>query len=132
MRPQLDSVLRSLVGLITLSLLAISMPSLTKAQPVERSSTYVSQIDSDLTIRRVTLLPVSDNIEGIYARPIEAQLLELIKGTHRWDFVESGLAAPAATLIELEEKPTLVQQALAASDADATFAASATRGPSGL
>ncbi|MES2855372.1 MAG: hypothetical protein V4692_05895 [Bdellovibrionota bacterium] len=107
-------------------------PSLTKAQPVEKSAIYVSQVDNDLTIRRVTLVPVTDNVEGIYARPIESQLSTLIRDAHRWDYVESGLANALPALVELEEKPAVVLQSLSSIQTDAAFAASATRGPNGL
>ena len=99
---------------------------------IEQSATYLSQLDEDLTIRRVAILPVLDNLEGIYARPIEAQLIQLLKSSHRWDFVESGIAGATPTLIELEENPTEVQRITRSVEADAFLAAAASRGPNGL
>lgn len=102
------------------------------AQHREQSATYVSQIDQDLTIRRIALLPVADNVDGIYARPVEAQLTQALKNSHRWDFVEATIAASIPTLIELEESPTDVQKLLQPVDADAFIGTTISRGPGGL
>lgn len=102
------------------------------AQVQEQSATYVSQIDEDLTIRRISLLPVIDNVDGIYARPIESQLISLVKASHRWDFVESNLAGTVPTPSELEESPAEVEKLSRTLEADAFLSAIASRGPNGL
>jgi hypothetical protein len=98
----------------------------------EQSATYISQIDDDLTIRRIALLPVTDNVEGIYARNIEAQLTQILKSSHRWDFVEANFSGAIPTLVELEESPATVRNLVQAIDADAFVGATLTRGPKGL
>lgn len=101
------------------------------AQPALGAS-YVSQIDRELTIRKVAVLPVTDNVEGIYARPIEAQLIASLRESHRWDVVEATLAGAAPTPSELEEDVSAVARIAKSIDADAIFVASASRGPKGL
>jgi hypothetical protein len=100
----------------------------------EQSASYVSQTDQDLNIRRVTILPVTDNTDGIYARPAETQLIQQIRDSHRWDYVEGNLGStnPIPTLIELEESPAQVQKLLAKVDADAAIGAALSKGPNGL
>lgn len=120
--------------MVSLALLvACALPvSKAAAQHQEQASTYLSQIDDDLTIRRVSVLPVVDNVEGIYARPIEAQLTQLVKGSHRWDFVEANITGGIPTLIELEENQAEVQRLVRPIEADAFIAAAAVKGPNGL
>lgn len=112
--------------------LLISGVSTAQAQLAEQSATYVSQVDSDLTIRRVALLPVADNVEGIYARQIESQLNALVKASHRWDFVETNIVGAIPALAELEEASTEVLRVTRTIEADAFIAAAASRGPQGL
>lgn len=110
------------------------LPSTSFAQTptIEQSAVYVSQVDEDLTLRRVSVLPVVDNVDGIYARSIEAQLIALVKDSHRWDFVEANLAGGAPTPGEMEESPAGVIKALRTIDVDAVFVAAASKGPNGL
>jgi hypothetical protein len=102
------------------------------SQNVEQSATYVSQIDDDLTIRRIAILPTVDNVDGIYARPIEAQLTTLLKASHRWDFVEANVAGELPSALDMEENPATVQKLTRSLDADAFIVSSASRGPDGL
>lgn len=111
---------------------SLFLASVSFAQNIEQSATYVSQIDADLTLRRVAVLPVSDNVDGIYARPIEAELIALVKDAHRWDFVEASVSGKMPTVGELEEKPESVKTAASAIEAEAVFAASANRGANGI
>jgi hypothetical protein len=103
-----------------------------RAETIEQSASYVSQIDEDLTIRRVAVLPVTDNVDGIYARPIESQLISLVRDSHRWDFVEANIVGSMPTVSELEENPGNVLRSTSSIDADAFFMATASRGPNGL
>ena len=101
------------------------------ANAQEQSATYLSQLDEDMTIRHIGLLPVSDNTDGIYARPTEAQLISILHDSHRWDYVDTNVNG-AVSLIDLEENPAKVQDLLKGSDADAVLGAALSKGPSGL
>lgn len=98
----------------------------------QQSAAYKSAIDEKLTIRKITVLPGSDNTDGIYARPLEALLVDLVKGSHRWEFAESRLASLAKTPLELEESPEVAKSMMASLEADAAILPVATRGPNGL
>lgn len=99
---------------------------------VQQSATYKSTIDEQLTIRKITVLPGSDNTDGIYARPMEAQIVSLVKQSHRWEFSESGLASLPKTPLDLEENPDFVRSAMAPLESDAAILPVITRGPRGL
>ncbi len=126
--------LRQLVQLATVLLFLLG-GSLTFAQkeesPADVSGGFFSQTDNDLTIRKVSVLPVADNLDGIYARPIEQQLINLVKTFHQWDYVESNLSNPVSAS-DLEDKPSDVAHLGRNIDADAFFVTSASKGPNGL
>jgi hypothetical protein len=119
------------IAILALGLCPI-VPTVAAAEPSGPPAAYVSQVDEDLTIRRVAVLPVIDNVEGIYARPIEAQLISLVKANHRWDYVEANMAGNLPALSDLEEKPEEVQRLGKSIDADAFIVAAASRGPNGI
>jgi len=77
------------------------------SEPVIYKNKLVSPVDEGLTISKITVLPVSDNINGIYARPFESKLIDLVKASHRFEWVESK--ADPVNLDELEEKPELAR-----------------------
>jgi hypothetical protein len=99
---------------------------------VQQSATYRSTIDERLTIRKITVLPGSDNTDGIYARPLEAHLVSLVKTSHRWEFAESGMASLPKAPLDLEENPELVKNTMASLESDAAILPIITRGPRGL
>lgn len=103
-----------------------------KTQTLEQSASYVSKVDESLTIRRVAVLPVTDNLQGIYARPIETQLQALIKNYHQWDLVDADVTGKPLTSSELEEKPAEVLKYIKDIDADAVIAANVQKSPLGV
>lgn len=122
------SVVCTLLTITTFGLL----PKAQAQQQVEQSANYVSELDKSLTIRRVGVLPVTDNLEGIYARPIEARLIELIKESHRWDYAETNVVGQVLTPQDLEGSPEQVKKVTQGGGADAVFSVRATRGPNGV
>lgn len=112
--------------------LNILIASMAFGQMVDQSSNYFSQIDEDLTIQKVSVLAVSDNVDGIYSRPIQMQLEKLVRESHRWDFVESNVAGGVPTASELEENPDELKRVTYTLDADAFIVGAASRGPNGL
>lgn len=109
-----------------------STPQGAQGQTLDQSATYVSEVDQALTIRKIAVLPIIDNVDGIYSRPIETQLISLVRESHRWDYVESRIVGGIPTASELEEKPSELQRITASIEADAFITGSASRGPKGL
>lgn len=93
---------------------------------------YFSQIDQDLTIRKLAVFPVRDNLQGIYARPIETQLNTLLKANHQFDLVEANVGENFPTLGELESDPNAVIRLASGVEADAFIIGHASRAPTGL
>ena len=125
-RASTAAVLFTVIALAT----AFREPAL--AQTREQGATYVSQIDRDLTIRRVAVFPVSDNVDGIYSRPIEKQLTDLVRASHRWDFAEGAPSGQLPSVVEMEENPAEVLKATQSIDADAFIVTAVSKGPNGL
>lgn len=123
---------------VAVPIIAVCGTQLASAAPnestsrIQQSATYKSAIDEQLTIRKITVLPGSDNTDGIYARPLETHLVSLVKQSHRWEYAESGITSLPKTPLDLEENPDLVKSVLAPLDADAAVLPIVTRGPRGL
>lgn len=98
----------------------------------QQGAAYTSAVDQRLTIRKITVLPASDNTDGIYARPIESLIVELVKSSHRWEFTDSKITSLSSSPLELEESLKQVQAVLSGIEADAAILPVVTRGPSGL
>lgn len=98
----------------------------------QQGAAYTSAVDQRLTIRKITVLPASDNTDGIYARPIESLIVELVKSSHRWEFTDSKITSLSSSPLELEESAKQVQAVLSGIEADAAILPVITRGPSGL
>ena len=116
---------------VALVLLMISV-SHAYAQTYEQSARYVSPVDESLTIRSISLLPITDNVEGIYARHIADQLTTLMRGSHRWNFIETPEDTNFPSITSLEESPPDFQKATFKLKADSFMTAVASRGPAGL
>lgn len=99
---------------------------------VQLGATYKSTVDEKLTIRKMSVLPGSDNTDGIYARPVEEHLIALVKSSHRWEYADAKIASMPQAPLDLEEKPQLAQNLLAPLGADAAILPIITRGPQGL
>jgi hypothetical protein len=115
--------------LIGAALISVSIAHRTFAQ--ERG-TYRSDVDDLLTVEKVSVLPFTDNLQGIYARPLEAHFIQLVDQMHRWDYLPANSSGPILSPEELELSPDKVKQVSAGLNADAFFAARVTKGPNGV
>lgn len=98
----------------------------------ERGGIYHSDIDNLLTIERVSVLPFTDNLQGIYARPLEAHFISLVDKQHRWSYVVANNSGAILSPEELEADPEKAVQASQGLGADAFFAGRITKGPNGI
>ncbi len=90
-----------------------------------------SPTDTLITINRISVLPITDNIDGIYARPVQEKLVELLRNQHRWTYVDSNLAGLNQSVNELEQNPTAVQKIAENVSIDAFISGNVIRGPNG-
>ncbi|MDZ4662818.1 MAG: hypothetical protein SGJ18_14490 [Pseudomonadota bacterium] len=103
-----------------------------QAQVLAKSSSYKSEVDESLTISRITLLPFSDNVDGIYAKPVEATIKESLSQNHHYSFISSSLAGNIVTPRELEADPEKVKSLGKELGVDAFIAARMSKGPKGI
>ena len=124
--------LQSLI-LATKVLLLAAYSGTALSQDVEGSTFYKSQIDDLITIEKVAVLPFVDNLDGIYARPLENHLLELLKKDHHWDLTKDTTVGPLLSPVEIAQDPNrakTISQSL--SPANGFFAAKISKGPNGI
>jgi hypothetical protein len=117
--------------------LAVSCPWAFAQEPPSNSNdtsheSYRSAADDLLTIDKVTVLPFTDNLQGIYSRPLEAHFIQLVDQAHRWNFVAANTSGPILSPEELEESPEKALQVSQGMGVDAFFAAQITKGPNGI
>lgn len=53
-------------------------------QVFAQNTVFKSSVDDSLSIHSVAVAPAIDNMSGIYARPLSAQLLQLVEDDRRW------------------------------------------------
>jgi len=113
-------------------LVLICAHSASAEDSVINTTEYTSAVDDDLTIQTMSLLPSSDNLQGIYARPIDARLQDFITKNHRWEFIASDLISSKIKPETLVGAPKKVLAFSKNMKADAFLSAQARKDPSGL
>ncbi len=99
---------------------------------VKSSALYQSTLDSQMTIKKISILPANDNVGGIYARPAEEQITQLINSDHRFQLGENQYAGSMISLDDLETNPQQVQDLAKGISSDAIMACRITKGPDGI
>ena len=93
---------------------------------------YHSSEDELVTLRRISVLPIIDNVGGIYGRPLEKYLIDEIQKNHQWDLVNMNLVGPLVSPEELEADPQKVTQLSSGTESDGLLSARLTKGPNGI
>jgi hypothetical protein len=97
----------------------------------KNQNTYVSPLDQSLTVRTVLIAPIEDNLEGIYAKPVEQHLKDILSQDPQWspsDFQSfSGYK-----LQTLYTNPAEVMKLAKAAQADAILKTRMSKGPQGI
>lgn len=96
-----------------------------------QTATYKSEVDDLISIEKVSYAPFIDNLNGIYARPLESHLADLLGQMHRWSLTSGVVNIGAASLEDLEENPQRVKE-IAGNTTDGFFAGKVIKGPKGL
>ncbi|MBX9767374.1 MAG: hypothetical protein K2X47_08900 [Bdellovibrionales bacterium] len=108
------------------------LPTFVRAESAQQSSRISSETDNLLKLTRVTLAPVTDNTDGIYARPVENKLRDLVSRTYRWDFIEGNFVGGIQTINEFEENPDSVQKLTKALQAEGLISARIIKTPQNI
>lgn len=96
------------------------------------SGSYISKTDQLLTMDKLVITPSIDNIDGIYARPLDRYLREKINNNHHITLVEKTFAGSLLSPIELERNPREVIRIGKKSKADGVLAVSISKNRSGV
>lgn len=92
---------------------------------------YVSSADQDLAIKSIVLVPTTDNVGGIYARPVEEELRQLLNEDKQWSLANYPQDLKIRSEF-LDERPDDVQKILQAAKSEAALTSKIIRGPRGL
>ena len=119
---------------VIITILISMLPStLLQAKNVTSGETiYHSPEDDLITIRKIAVLPIIDNVGGIYGRPLEKHLIDIIQKDHHWDFAEFNLVGPLVSPEELEANSEQVKQLSSGTEADALLIGRLIKGPNGI
>jgi hypothetical protein len=90
-----------------------------------------NSIDSSLAIKTIAVAPMFDNVSQIYAKPLTAQMRNIVTDDHQWD-VRSWPESIKNTPEEFEDQPEAVKAALKKASADALISTRLTKGPNGI
>jgi hypothetical protein len=98
----------------------------------QTNNSYLSDSDSLLTIHKLSVLPATDNVKGLFARYVEKKLETLVKQTHRFDFAEVPHADPLISVADYENDSDLIKKMNDASQSDAYLVESVMKRSDGL
>lgn len=110
--------------------LFISISSLANRSSL--TADYLSPDDELVNINNVLIMPTVDNIDGIYSRPIDKFLTDLIHKNHHWDLVKSNFTGSILTPRDLELSPKEVTRIGENTKADAILATQISKSPQGI
>lgn len=111
--------------------LAQNQPTSTKNKnpfPVK----YTSDADQKISIRTITLAPVYDNVNRIYAEPIQKLLIELLQNDKVWGYSAFPDLNKKIFVETYDSKPQEVLDILKATKTQGLMTAIITKGPSGM
>lgn len=119
--------------ILFLSLFIFSWPLYspeTQAQ-TNAQNNYVSAVDQDLAIKSIALVPTTDNVGGIYSRPVQEELRLLLNEDKQWSLANYPSSLNLKTE-SLEDRPNDVQKILQATQSEAALSSHIVRGPRGI
>lgn len=117
---------------LILSLLVLFFNSYASTQVVAAGTNYRSEVDELLTIHHITLLPVTDNVGGIYSGPIEKRLKEILESNHKWGYVANNVIGNIPSDRELESDTENTKRLGLSMGVDAFLTCKLSKGPKGM
>ena len=89
----------------------------------------MSDLDQSLTLKRLGVLDLRDNVSNIYAKPLTSVLVDQLNADKRWDAIA---ITDSVTIEDLEDKPAKAQEILKKTKLDGLVAGRISKGPQGL
>ncbi|MCB0393539.1 MAG: hypothetical protein KDD25_03225 [Bdellovibrionales bacterium] len=99
---------------------------------LSQGAVYHSEVDSQLTIKKVLIYPTTDNIDGVYSRPMAKVVEDYISNNHHFDSAEPLNNGKYYSIEQLAGSKTAVDELFAGTDADSALLSRATKLPDGV
>lgn len=93
---------------------------------------FVSDTDQDLTIKSVVIVPTVDNVSGIYLKPVEDELKQLLNDDKQWSLANFPPELSTIKSTTLDERPEDIKTILRIAKGDAVLSSKIIKGPRGL
>lgn len=93
---------------------------------------YTSLVDQKIILKTITLAPVYDNVDGIYANPIQRLLVDLLQTDKVWGYAEFPDMDKKIFIEKFDSEPNDVIEALTKTGSQGLLTAFITKGPRGL
>lgn len=93
---------------------------------------YVSEADQKILLKTLTLAPVYDNVNGIYAGPVEKLLTDMLQSDKVWGYTAFPDLNRKIFIEQFDSEPALVLEALSKANAQGLLTAFITKGSKGL
>lgn len=121
--------------LLFLSIL-VSLQTLAQSSPAKNKSPfpvkYTSLVDQKIILKTITLAPVYDNVDGVYANPIQKLLVDLLQSDKVWGYSEFPDFSKKIFIEKFDTLPNDVLDVLAKTKSQGLLTAFITKGPKGL
>lgn len=93
---------------------------------------YTSLVDEKIILKTITLAPVYDNVNNIYADPIQKLLVDLLQSDKVWGYSEFPDFDKKIFIEKFDNQPNDVIEVLAKTKSQGLLTAFITKGPRGL
>lgn len=124
----ISSVFLTLIILFALNLQAQQGAKNKSPFPVK----YTSLVDEKIILKTITLAPVYDNVNNIYADPIQKLLVDLLQSDKVWGYSEFPDFDKKIFIEKFDNQPNDVIEALTKTKSQGLLTAFITKGPRGL
>ncbi len=101
---------------------------------VQATNNYLSEVDLEIQIKKIVLVPFLDNANGIYSTRIQNFIGKEVEKDHQFDLVKSdeGKLLPSTNPDYFSENPQEVIKILNDNAADSLISGRITQGPQGI
>jgi hypothetical protein len=93
---------------------------------------YTSLVDEKIILKTITLAPVYDNVNNIYADPIQKLLIDLLQSDKVWGYAEFPDFNKKIFIEKFDNQPNDVLEVLTKTNTQGLLTAFITKGPRGL
>lgn len=108
--------------------LLFSFSSIWSEAQTNAQNVYISSADDELSIKTIVLTPTTDNVGGIYAKPIFEELQKIVNSDKQWNLK----IAEAPQSKSLLDSPAEAVRIMRATDSQAALESHIIKGPKGI